>query len=122
MAHMLAGNFAAAWRESDAIRQRGAPDPHRYWTGDDLRGQRVILRCLHGYGDAVQFLRYVPRLRALASHLVVEVPPAMMEIASCFDGVDDVITWGAGAPAVPPEWNAQVEVMELPYLFRTELQ
>ena len=121
MAHMLAGNFAAAWCESDAIRQRGAPDPHRYWTGDDLRGQRVILRCLHGYGDAVQFLRYAPRLRALASHLVVEVPPAMMEIASCFDGVDDVITWGAGAPAVPPKWNAQVEVMELPYLFRTEL-
>lgn len=120
MAHMLAGNFAAAWRESDAIRRRGAPDPHRYWTGEDLRGQRVILRCLHGYGDAVQFLRYVPRLRALVSHLVVEVPPAMMEIASCFDGIDDVITWGAEAPAVSPEWNAQVEVMELPYLFRTQ--
>ena len=81
MAHMLAGNFAAAWRESDAIRRRGAPDPHRYWTGEDLRGRRVILRCLHGYGDAVQFLRYAPRLRALAAHLVVEVPPAMMEIA-----------------------------------------
>ena len=120
MAHMLAGNFAAAWRESDAIRRRGAPDPHRYWTGEDLRGRRVILRCLHGYGDAVQFLRYAPRLRALAADLVVEVPPAMMEIATYFDGVDDVITWGDGAPAVSPEWNAQVEVMELPYLFRTQ--
>ena len=119
-AHMLAGNFAAAWCESDAIRRRGAPDPHRFWAGDDLRGQRVMLRCLHGYGDAVQFLRYAPRLRALASHLVVEVPPAMMEIASSFDGVDDVITWGAGAPAVPPQWDSQIEVMELPYLFRTQ--
>jgi hypothetical protein len=120
-AHMLAGNFAAAWRESDAIRRRGAPDPHRYWTGEDLRGQRVILRCLHGYGDAVQFLRYAPRLRSLAAHLVVEVAPAMMEMATYFEGVDDVITWGDGAPAVPPEWNVQIEVTELPYLFRTQL-
>jgi hypothetical protein len=120
MAHMLAGNFASAWRESDLIRQRGAPDPHRFWAGDDLRGKRIILRCLHGYGDAVQFLRYAPSLRALASHLVVEVPPAMLEMAPYFVGVDDVITWGADAPAVPPKWNVQVEVMELPYLFRTE--
>jgi hypothetical protein len=117
---MLAGDFAAAWRESDAIRQRGAPDPHRFWMGEDLRGRRVILRCLHGYGDTVQFLRYAPCLRGLASHLTVEVPPAMTEIACFFDGVDDVITWGEGAPAVPPEWDVQVEVMELSYLFRTE--
>src|SRR5215469_8215159 len=29
MSHMLAGNLEAAWRESDAIRKRGTPDPHR---------------------------------------------------------------------------------------------
>lgn len=120
LAHMRAGNFAAAWRESDAIRGRGAPDPHRFWMGEDLRGRRVILRCLHGYGDTVQFLQYAPRLRELASQLVVEVPPAMLEIAPFFDGVEDVITWGGGAPAEAPPWDVQVEVMELPYLFRTE--
>ena len=120
LVHMLAGNFAAAWRESDGIRQRGAPDPHRFWMGEDVRGRRVIVRCLHGHGDTVQFLRYAPRLRGLASHVTIEVPPAMAEIARCFEGVDDVITWGDGAPAVPPGWDVQVELMELPYLFRTE--
>ena len=120
LAHMLGGNFAAAWLESDAIRRRGAPDPHRFWQGEDIRGKQLILRCLHGYGDAVQFLRYAPRLRALASHLVVEVPPAMVEIAPYFDGVDDVITWGSDAPRVPISWEVQAEIMELPYLFRTE--
>jgi hypothetical protein len=117
---MLAGNFAAAWRESDAIRRRGAPDPNRFWAGEGLSGKRVILRCLHGYGDAVQFLRYVPRISALASHLIVEVPPAMVELARFFRGVDEVITWGDGAPATHARWDVQVEVTELPYLFRTE--
>lgn len=122
MAHMLAGDFTAAWRESDAIRTRGAPDPHRLWAGEALRGRRVVLRCLHGFGDAVQFLRYVPQVRALASHLILEVPPAMVDIARYFNGVQDVITWGAAAPAVPPHWDVQIEVMELPYIFRAELK
>ena len=119
--HMLDGNFEAAWRESDAIRRRGAPDRHRFWTGEDLRGKRVIVRCLHGLGDAVQFLRYAPKLRELAACLMVEVPPALLDLAPYFDGVGEVVTWGEQRPAAPPEWDVQVEVVELPYLFRTQL-
>jgi hypothetical protein len=121
LAAMLHGDFTSAWRECDAIRGRGSPDPNRYWQGEDVHGKRVILRCLHGFGDAVQFLRYVPTLRALASRLIVEVPPAMLEIAPCFDGVDEVITWGEDGPEVPPEWDVQIEIVELPYMFRTHI-
>ncbi len=119
LAYMLRGDFASAWAESDAIRERGTPDPNRLWQGEDLRGKRVILRCLHGFGDAVQFLRYIPALRSAAASLVVEVPPALVELAPCFTGVEQVITWGADAPLVAPEWDVQVEINELPYLFRT---
>lgn len=119
--HMLLGNFELAWRESDAIRRRGAPDPHRFWQGESLRGKRVMLRCLHGFGDAVQFLRYVPRIREIASGLIVEVPPRFRELASCFDGVEEVITWGDGARSSAPEWDVQIESNELPFVFRTQL-
>src|SRR3954453_15413919 len=122
MAAMLRGDFGSAWRESDAIRLRGAPDPHRFWNGEDIRGKRVIVRCLHGFGDAVQFLRYAPALRAMAKQVVFEVAPRFMELALCFDGVDHVITWGEGAPRAAPEWDVQMEVMELPYFFRTEVR
>ena len=120
-AHMLAGDFAAAWRESDAIRLGDLHDPHRFWNGEDLDGRRVILRCLHGYGDAVQFLRYAPMVSRRAASMVVEVPPAMVEVASCFDGICDVITWGDETKPAR-DWDVQIEVMELPYLFRSEIQ
>ena len=120
LAHMLLGNFESAWRESDAIRKRGTPDPHRLWQGEALEGKRVILRCLHGLGDAVQFLRYACRLRAQCASLTVEVPPALLELASMFDGVDHAITWGDRAPVPPPCWDVQLEINELPYLFRTQ--
>ena len=118
-AHMLAGDLASGWRQSDAIRGRGAHDPHRFWQGEDIAGKRVIVRCLHGLGDAVQMLRYLPLLRERCAHVVVEVPPRVLDLAPCFAGADEVITWGADAPEHPPDWQVQVEVMELPYLFRT---
>ncbi len=118
LAHMLRGDLRAAWLESDTIRLRGAPDPHRFWLGEEVEGKRVILRCLHGFGDAVQMFRFLPRLRAKTSHLTVEVPPRLLELAPYFDGMGEVITWGEQASAEPPGWDVQLEMMELPYLLR----
>jgi len=122
MAHMFAGDFASAWRESDAIRARGGDDPHRLWTGESIEGRRIIVRCLHGFGDAIQFLRYAPRLRNFAAEVTYEVPPALFELAPYIDGVDSVVTWGRLAPVSPTFWDTQIEVMELPYIFRTEIR
>lgn len=116
---MLAGDFERAWCVNDRVRALGAPDPNRLWQGEDPAGKRVIVRCLHGFGDSIQFLRFIARLKQVASSVCVEVAPHFVELARCIDGVDNVITWGAGAPTTPPAWDVQMEVMELPYIFRT---
>ena len=118
MAHMLRGDFGSAWKESDSIRRRGRPDPHRFWNGEDFTGKRLMLRSLHGFGDAVQMFRFLPKLRDRAAKLIVEVPPWLLEVAPCFAGMGDVITWGEQAPATPPAWDVQMEVMELPHVLR----
>jgi hypothetical protein len=118
---MLEGDFEAAWQESDAIQLRGAPDPHRFWNGEDLSGTTTIVRSLHGFGDTVQMLRYAPLLKEKTSRLIIEVAPRFVELARTFDGVDEVITWGDNAPAEDPAWDVQIETMELPYVFRTTI-
>src|SRR3954471_4484012 len=51
--HMLLGDFEQAWIESDLA---GASfDPT-----ESLASKDVLIRCLRGLGDAIQFLRYVP--------------------------------------------------------------
>lgn len=122
MVAMLQGRFAEAWRESDGIRRRGAPDPNRFWNGESIRGKRVIVRCLHGFGDTVQFIRYLPALRRIASYVILEVAPCMLELAQTFSGPDEVVTWGDAAPAHAFKWDAQMEITELPYFFRTRTQ
>ena len=118
MVHMLTGDFASAWNESDAIRSRGAPDPHRFWQGEDLCGKRVIVRCLHGLGDTVQFVRYAPLLENMAASVIWEVPHALLDLALRFRAVRHVTTWEHERHR---KWDVQLEVMELPYIFRTEL-
>lgn len=120
MVHVLRGDFPAAWKESDAIRERTMGDANCMWSGEDIAGKRVIVRCLHGFGDAVQFLRYAPRLNALAREVIWEVPPAMLELAPYFAGVKRAITWGAGHHPTPG-WDVQIELMELPYICRTDI-
>ena len=121
MVHMLRGDFASAWRESDAVRARSAPDPNCLWNGQELAGKRVIIRCLHGLGDVVQMVRYAPRLESLCARITWELPPRLLDLAPYFEGVRSFTTWQVER-AAECVWDAEVEVMELPYIFRTNLE
>lgn len=115
---MLLGQMEQAWIESDRIASRGAPDPHRYWSGRPLDGQRVLVRCLHGLGDTIQFIRYATMLRERVDRLVVEAQPKLVELLRGVEGIDEVITWGEPEP----RWDQQIEVTELPRYFRTSIE
>jgi hypothetical protein len=116
--HMLLGDFERAWCESDQISARGKPDPNRFWNGRNLDGNRVLIRCLHGFGDTIQFIRYALPVRRIASHLTIEAQPALKGLIRDSQIADEVITWNEEEPA----WDQQVEIMELPRIFRTMLE
>ncbi len=116
--HMFAGDFELAWRESDAIASRGQPDPNRFWDGRPFTGRKVLVRCLHGLGDTLQFIRYAPLIGQQAQSLAIEAQPTLKRLLTESGIADQVMTWGDPEPL----WDQQVEVMELPRIFRTTLQ
>jgi hypothetical protein len=118
---MLLGNFELAWQESDAIESRGRPDPNRLWDGSGFNGKRVLLRCLHGYGDAIQFVRYASDIRQNAKYLIVQTHPEMVSLFRYAHAVDQVITWGADAEDQGVAYDHEIEIMELPRAFRTSV-
>jgi hypothetical protein len=115
--HMLKGHFERAWRESDSIAERGKLDPNRFWNGDTLAGKRVLIRCLHGLGDTIQFIRYAPQLRNIARSVVIEAQPDLKVLLAGSGLADHVMTWREREP----EWDAQIEIIELPRIFRTTI-
>jgi hypothetical protein len=115
--HMLLGEFENAWRQSDLIARRNRPDPNRFWDGRPVDGRRVIIRCLHGLGDTIQFVRYIPLVRERAKSVNVEAQPKLKVLLNDSGLGDQVITWSDPQP----EWDQQIEIIELPRVFRTTL-
>ncbi len=68
---MQAEDFAAAWEVSDEVlRDRRDENcehlPRHFqwiWRGESLAEKRVLIRCYHGLGDTIQFIRYAPLVR-----------------------------------------------------------
>jgi hypothetical protein len=113
--HMLLGDFESAWRESDSIASRGNPDTHRFWDGQPFRDRHVLIRCLHGLGDTMQFIRYAPLLRQQTRRLIIEAQPTIKSLLEQARVADQVITWGEPEP----DWDQQIEIIELPRVFKT---
>ena len=118
LCHALMGDFPSAWKESDRIEQRGQTDNNRYWDGNPLAGSRVIVRCLHGLGDTLQYVRYIPKLRESTLSVTLEVQPALRLLLQAANLADRVITWGEPEG----EWDRQIEIVELPRIFRSNLE
>jgi len=118
---MLLGRFECAWKESELITATGAKDPHQFWNGQSWDGKDVMLRCLHGLGDTIQFIRYAPLLRQTCRSLTAQTHPQLVRLIEGVLGVDRVFTWGPGSGAESFDWDVQMEVTELPRAFRTTI-
>src|SRR5215218_6426376 len=124
LARMRAGRFAAAWRVSDEAQRvraeidcSGWPRHEQFiWRGEPLAGRRVLVRCYHGLGDTIQFVRFIRPLRALARHVVVWAQPALLELVASAAGVDEVLALHDGIPDA--DYDVDVEIMELPHALR----
>ncbi len=126
---MRRGNWLEAWRQTDRIesgrrerqRQPGfVPQPeHLRWDGTPLDGRSVLVRCEHGLGDTVQFIRFVPQLARMARDVTVLVQPHLLELFEGAPGLG-IVRNGWSDESAPPH-DVEIEIMELPYALRVTL-
>ncbi|TFZ04343.1 ADP-heptose--LPS heptosyltransferase [Ramlibacter rhizophilus] len=125
-AAMRAGDFEAAWRQTDRIEgprreQQHAPGfvrgpQHLVWDGTPPAGRSVLVRCLHGLGDTLQFMRFVPTVAAQARELHFLVQPMLLALLQGAPGLGKVSNAWTDHP---PAHEVEIEVMELPYALRS---
>jgi len=130
LAAMRRGDFESAWQQTDRIEiprrraQRSADfrrQPHHLvWNGKPLRGKDVLIKCDHGLGDSIQFLRYCPLVKQLARSVHVEVQPALLDLVDGMEGIDHL--HNAWSTRAEPWRGIEVECMELAYVFRHALR
>lgn len=123
---MFAGEFEEAWRHTDRIelvrrRLQGQPgwqrgEHHLIWNGSDWSGKVVLVRCWHGLGDTIQFLRYLPLVRQRAKQVIVQAQPMLLSLVEGTPGIDVLLNGWTNDP--DPPHDVEIECMEFPYAFR----
>lgn len=122
---MRRGEWDRAWVICDALLSARAAQScvhlprhlQHVWTGGSLQGKRVLVRCYHGLGDTIQFVRYAPLLRTRAAEVIVWAQPGLLPLLQTVSGIDRLLPLHDGAPEA--EFDVDIEIMELPHLFRT---
>jgi len=120
---LLTGDFENGWRNFEARFTKSEPVARRHegitpWDGSPLTGRSILVYAEQGYGDTIQFVRYLSLLHRRGATVIFESPDRSLEqLMKGVAGVDQVVVRGE---AIPPA-DYQVPLLGLPGLFKTRL-
>jgi tetratricopeptide (TPR) repeat protein len=103
------------WRFAVARYDRKFDQPS--WSGEPLGGRGILIHAEQGFGDTLQFVRYVSRVAERGGRVVLEVPASLVRLARTVAGVSEVVA--AGDPL--PSFDCHCPLLSLPRVFKTNL-
>jgi len=119
LALLLQGDFARGfteyewrWKIADA-KPRGIDTP--VWDGEDLIDKTLWVHAEQGFGDTIQFVRYLPLAAARAARVIFECQAPLLRLfqnSAVCRGVRVVARDGKA----PPDHDVQSALMSLPRL------
>lgn len=121
MVQLLQENFASGLQNYE-VRTLCENAPRRFfqpqWRGEPLEGARILLHHEQGLGDTIQFLRFVPLVRAAGGVVVLELPPRLRRIAARFSDIAELVDTGKPLP----RFDFHCPFMSLPLAFGMDRQ
>lgn len=116
------GRFRDGWKEyewrwrnpSNAIVKRTFPAP--LWDGAPLDGKSILILAEQAYGDALQYVRFVPMVANAGGRVILECRPGLARLFATARGVETIIEPGAEPP---DDIELCVPMMSLPHLLGT---
>lgn len=120
---LITGDFKSGWPLYEwRWRRSDYPAPKRdfaqpVWRGDfDISGKTILLHAEQGFGDTIQFCRYVKLVAARGAKVILEVQPALKKIMQSLEGVTHAV---AQSEELPP-FDCYAPLLSLPLAFGTE--
>jgi len=89
------------------------------WTGEPLHGKTILLHAEQGYGDTLQFLRYIPLVTSLGATVVLMVQPALHRLIREYPGIAQCLEPSSSEPS---EVSFHCPLMSLPFAFGTDIE
>ena len=121
------GQWAPGWREYEwRMKLPGAPMREMplggipAWNGMRLDAGRLLVVCDQGFGDTIQFSRFLPVAASRVGELVLACADALAGLIGRVDGVARVVSDWDEVKLRPSPYAAHVAISSLPYLLDSE--
>ncbi|MEE2688353.1 MAG: tetratricopeptide repeat protein [Pseudomonadota bacterium] len=109
-------NYESRWEAARFTSNRRSFSAPR-WNGEPLSGRRILVHAEQGFGDTLQFCRYIPILTAMGGEVHFECQRPMVSLCRSIEGVEQVL---ARKDEIP-ETNFSIPLMSLPRILSTDL-
>jgi tetratricopeptide (TPR) repeat protein len=119
---LMRGEFGEGWEEYEWRLQssevKGPRFPQRPWQGESLAGRHIYVQAEQGFGDTLQFARYLPMLAERAGAVTFVLHKELLGLMRAnLPGVTVLGDRGASAAA-----DCEAALVSLPWLFRTRYE
>jgi hypothetical protein len=122
---LRAGEYEEGWREYEwRLRQ---PKWSKFfpsikhqplWQGEDFQGKSLLVHCEQGFGDSIQFVRYLPMVKKRGGEVILEAPGPLMSLFRTLPGVDRIRRLEPGSPT-GADFDLYAPLLSLPGIFQT---
>jgi len=120
---LLTGNYEKGWEEYEwRWKKRRFTSPRRQfgvpqWEGEAISGRRILIHAEQGFGDTIQFARYLPRIAGQGAEVIFECHPPLVSLVGSLPGGIRVVPFGH---PLPP-FDLHCPLLSLPRIFGTTL-
>ena len=125
LCRILIGDFNHGWEKCEwrwetqhaSDKKRNFTQP--LWLGsDEIAGKTILLHGEQGFGDMIQFCRYVPLVAERAAQVILEISEPLRELMRSLSGGAQIISKGDPLPC----FDIHCPLLSLPLAFRTGLK
>jgi len=120
---LVRGEFERGWEEFEwRWKCKDRPSPPRNfaqpeWDGSPLEGRTLLLHTEQGFGDNLQFIRYLPLVAQRGGEIIVECYAELQRFFQQLNGRCRIVARGQALP----NFDVHLPLLSLPRLFATNL-
>jgi len=121
--YLCCGEFAKGWDDYQwRLKTENTKVQLRYdkpwWQGEDFQGKTLLVQSEQGFGDSIQFVRYLPMVKGRGGTVILAEKPELIDLFRGLEGIDDL----AGARELADgavKYDLYVPLLNLPGIFNT---
>lgn len=125
MASLRNGEFAKGWNDyqwrlkTDKIGVTLRYDKP-WWQGENFRGKILLVQAEQGFGDSIQFVRYLPMVKEKGGTVILAEKPELIGLFQNLEGIDHLVDTRKVAEG-NVKYDLYVTLLSLPAIFGTKI-